>query len=130
MTRRLLAALVALHGIVHLIGFVVPWRIAEVTGFPYRTTLLDGAPDLGDLGVRVVGLVWLACSIGFVVAAVGIARRSSWGRSLTVALAAASLVVCLLWIPETAAGIGVNLAILTGTAWMAREGAHTPQVAS
>ena len=49
MIRLVGAALVALHGLIHLIGFVVPWRIATVDGFPYRVTTLGGLADLGEL---------------------------------------------------------------------------------
>ena len=43
MTTLLAAAALGLHGLIHLIGFVVPWGIAQVEGFPYRTTALGGA---------------------------------------------------------------------------------------
>ena len=69
MTRIALAAAIAAHGLIHLIGFVVPWQLAAVAGFPYRTTVLDGTADLGEIGVRLVGVLWLACAIGFIVAA-------------------------------------------------------------
>src|SRR5450759_745041 len=36
MIRRIAAVLLALHGVIHLIGFVVPWRIATLEGFVYR----------------------------------------------------------------------------------------------
>lgn len=120
MTRYAVGAVMAAHGVVHLIGFVVPWRLADVEGSPYRTTVLAGAADLGDAGARLVGIVWLACALGFVVAAVGIARRTPWAAPLSAALAALSLVVCVLGLPGTAAGIAVNLAILAGVAWSAR----------
>jgi hypothetical protein len=38
-TRVALAGAIAAHGLIHLIGFVVPWQLAAVAGFPYRTTL-------------------------------------------------------------------------------------------
>lgn len=128
MTRFALAAAIAGHGVIHLIGFVVPWHLAAVAGFPYRTTILDGTADLGDLGMRVVGVIWLACAIGFLVAAVGIARHSSWALPLTATLAVLSLAVCVIGLPETAAGIAVNAAILGGTAWVARSRTHLVQV--
>ena len=34
MTRILAASLLAVHGLIHLIGFVVPWGIAQVDGLP------------------------------------------------------------------------------------------------
>jgi len=128
-TRYALAAVVAAHGVIHLIGFVVPWGLAEVVGFPYRTTVLDGTADLGEAGVRVVGIVWLACTVGFIVAAVGIARLWPWALPLTATLAGLSLVVCIIGLPETAAGIVVNVAILSGAAWVARARPHTLEVA-
>jgi hypothetical protein len=120
MTRLIVATVVAAHGLIHLIGFVVPWRIATVSGFPYRTTTAGGLADLGDVGVRLVGAVWLVCALGFVVAGVGIGRRAPWSLPLTAVLAVVSLVVCLIGLPETAAGIVVNVAILGAVVWVTR----------
>jgi hypothetical protein len=30
------------HGLIHLIGFVVPWRLATMADMPYDTTVLGG----------------------------------------------------------------------------------------
>jgi hypothetical protein len=114
--RLLAAALLAAHGFIHVIGFVVPWRIAQVEGFAYRTTALGGSVELGATGVQVAGLAWLAIAVGFIVAAVGAWRGSAWALGLTVALAIASLAVCVLGLPETAAGIAVDVGILAAVA--------------
>jgi hypothetical protein len=116
--RLFAAAVLAVHGLVHLIGFLVPWRIAQIEGFAYRTTALGGNVELGTTGAQVVGLAWLAIAVGFVVAAIGVWRRSAWALGLTAALATASLVVCVLGLPETVAGIVVNVAILAAVTWM------------
>jgi hypothetical protein len=108
----IVAAGVAIHGLIHLIGFVVPWNLATVAGFPYRTTALDGAIALGDGGARTVGVVWLACAVGFVIAGFGIWRGEPWALPLTAALAVVSIVVCVLALPEAVAGIVVNVVIL------------------
>ena len=118
MLRIAAGAVVAAHGLIHLIGFVVPWGIASVEGFAYRTTALGGAIALGDTGARAVGIVWLACAVGFVVAGLGIWRRASWAAPLTAALAGVSVAVCVLGLPETSAGIVVNAAILGAVAWV------------
>jgi hypothetical protein len=34
MVRWVIAALFVAHGVVHLLGFVVPWKLATVTGLP------------------------------------------------------------------------------------------------
>ncbi len=112
MPRRAFAVLVAVHGLIHLIGFVVPWRLAPVDGFPYRTTAFNGSLLLGETGAQVIGVAWLALAVGFVIAGLGIWRSSTWALPLTAALAMASLIVCVLGLPEAAAGIVVNVAIL------------------
>ena len=66
MIRTLAAAILAAHGLIHLIGFVVPWGIAQVEGFPYRTSALAGAVALGETGARAVGVAWLVLAVGFV----------------------------------------------------------------
>jgi hypothetical protein len=124
MFRRAFAAVVAIHGLIHLIGFVVPWHLATMEGFAYRITALGGAIALGDAGARAVGVVWLACAVGFVIAGIGIWRGASWAVPLTVALAVVSIVVCVLGLPETSAGIAANALILgiLGFAAYARPG--------
>ena len=119
MIRLLAAALLAVHGLIHIIGFVVPWGIAQVEGFPYRTSALAGAVALGEPGARLVGVAWLVLAIGFVVADVTTWRRVAWAAPLTAALAVGSIVVCTLGLPEAAFGIVVNVAILAALVWTA-----------
>jgi hypothetical protein len=116
--RRIAAILLALHGVIHLIGFVTPWRIATLEGFAYRTTVLNGALDVGDAGVRVVGLVWLGLTAGFLAAGYGVWRGKRWAVGLTGVLAVVSLVVCLLGLPETFAGIAIDGVILAALAYI------------
>lgn len=118
--RRFAAVVLALHGLVHLIGFVVPWRVAQVEGFAYRTTAFDGAIELGETAALVIGLAWLAIAVGFVVAAVGVWEARAWAVPLVGVLAAASLAVCVLGLPETVAGIVLDVAILRAVAWTVR----------
>jgi hypothetical protein len=129
MTRRIAAVLLAAHGLIHLIGFVVPWGIAQVEGFPYRTTALGGAITLGDGGVRAVGVAWLALAVLFVVAGVALWRGARWAPGLAAVLAVASIAVCALGLPEAAFGIVVDLAILALVAWPALGRRATPSAA-
>ncbi len=119
MIRRLGAVILAAHGLIHLIGFVVPWGLTQVDGFPYRTTALGGAVTLGEPGVRLVGVLWLALAIGFVVAGIGAWRGDPWWVPLTAGLALVSIVVCALGLPEAALGMMVNVGILAVVAWAA-----------
>ena len=119
MIQTVAAILLVVHGLIHLIGFVVPWRLATLAGFPLRTTAFNGAVELGDLGARLVGLVWLALAIGFVAAAYGVWRGESWAVPLVAGLAAISLVACVAGFPEAGVGIAINIAILGVVAYVA-----------
>lgn len=48
----------------------------------------------------------------------------AWAGPLTACLAVGSIVICVLGLPETAAGIAVNLAILAVLATLALRGAR------
>lgn len=129
MLRIVAGAIVAAHGLIHLIGFVVPWGVASVEGFAYRNTVLAGAVALGDAGIRALGIIWLACAVLFVIAGVGTWRRTAWSLPLAAAVAVVSLALCVLGLPETAAGIAVNAAILVAAWWLALARPRTQGVA-
>jgi hypothetical protein len=116
---RMAAALLALHGVIHLIGFVSPWRIAALEGFSYRTTVLGGAFDIGGDGARLIGLVWLGLTLGFLTAGYGVWRGKPWAVGLTGLLAIVSLIVCIVGFPETAAGAAIDVVILATVSYVA-----------
>jgi hypothetical protein len=116
--RGAASAVLALHGIIHLIGFVVPWKLATFEGFPYATTALNGQVELGADGARILGLAWLVCAVGFVACSYAVWRRSRWAVPLTIVVAAASLVVCVLGLPAAVAGIPIDLGILAVAAYL------------
>jgi hypothetical protein len=51
--RTISAVLLAMHGLIHLIGPAVYWKVVELEEFAYKTTLLDGRWDLGDAGIKI-----------------------------------------------------------------------------
>ena len=71
--RVLLGGTLLVHGVAHLVGFVVPWRIVTSSEVPYRTTLLGA--DIGQAGVRALGLAWLLVSVLFVVLGASVLRH-------------------------------------------------------
>ena len=110
--HTIVAIIFIIHGLVHLIGFAVPWRLAEVEGFAYKTTLLFGNLDVGDTGIRAVGLFWLLAAIGFVVAGVALFTLQPWWQVITLGVTLFSLLLCILGLPESKFGVLINLAIL------------------
>ena len=109
--RIALAILMALHGVAHLVGFAGAWRLAP-QGIPYKTTVLAGQIDLGDAGIRLFGLLWLAAGLSFVLAAVGAVVDTEWWAELALVIAVASLVLSVTELPQAGIGIAVNLVVI------------------
>lgn len=116
--RIALAVVLAIHGIAHLVGFIGSWHLDASGGIPYRTTLLAGHVDVGDTGIRAVGILWLMMAIAFVVAAIGTAMGVDWWVKAVAVIATASLALTILQLPEARIGLVVNLAILGALAFV------------
>jgi hypothetical protein len=109
--RFALAALLIAHGVAHLVGFVVPWRLVSTAEVPYRTTILGGVTDLGDAGARALGVVWLVAALAFVLLAGAV--LAGWNVRLWVfAMLALSSVLCVVGWPEARIGLVVNAVLL------------------
>jgi uncharacterized membrane protein YhdT len=106
------AALLTLHGLVHRMGFVAYWPIAELQGLPYKTTLLDGRWDLGRTGIRLFSVVWLVTAIGFVIAAVGMATHQDWWQVALASVTLLSLVITALDVRVAFMGALIDAVIL------------------
>lgn len=104
--------LMALHGVAHIPGFVVSWRLADLQGMPYHTSLFGGRLQVGDAGMRVVGILWLVAALAFV--AVGIAAffDRSWWMTAGLAVVVLSLALCATEIRAARVGVVVNAVLL------------------
>ena len=60
------AAYLMIHGFAHIIGFIVFWRISEIEGITYKTTIFNGKIDVADFGIRIIGIIWLLLSLTFI----------------------------------------------------------------
>lgn len=110
--RFVLAFFLVAHGVAHLVGVVSSWKLVALAEVPYRTTVFAGRVDLGDAGIRVVGVLWLLAALAFVVAAIAVATQAAWAPHLTLAAASASLLLCTATWPETRIGVAVNVLVL------------------
>jgi hypothetical protein len=110
--RLLLMLFLVAHGLAHLPGFLVPWRLATLPELPYRTTLLAGRLEVGEAGIRAVGVVWLSLALTFAILSVGVYLRSPWVVNGVIGGAALSIVLSILAWPEARLGILANLAVL------------------
>lgn len=110
--RFLLALLMAVHGVAHGVGFVVTWRLTEFQDMPHDTTLLSGTLDVGEGGIKVVGVMWLLTGLAFVVAAAAALLDASWWPTLSVVTAVCSLPLNVAGWPESRLGVLVNVLLI------------------
>jgi hypothetical protein len=102
----------ALHGLIHLIGTAAYLKLADVQGFPYKTTVLGGYWDLGQAGISFFGVLWTVAAIGFVVAAIAFFIHLTWWRSALLWVTLLSLMLTALDWGNAYAGILINSVIL------------------
>jgi hypothetical protein len=99
------------HGVAHLVGFSAAWALSPAK-IPHLTTVIGGRFDVGESGIRVVGLLWVAAAVAFAVVAVGAALATPWWPSALIVVALGSLALCVLGWPEAKIGVMLNLGIL------------------
>ncbi|MFF5213579.1 hypothetical protein [Streptosporangium sp. NPDC000396] len=96
------------HGVVHMAGFLLLWKITEVGELTYGQM----APDPGTIAGKLAGVVWLDAAMLFCCAAVLLAAgRSVWRPTALVAVAL-SLPVALIDVRQTVAGVVVDVVVL------------------
>jgi len=98
------AVLLAVHGLIHLMGFLKAWKIAPVPQLTGATLF-----PLPESAARVVGLLWLiACLALAGAAAVLLARGAGWWILAAAGVALSQLLVIYAW-PDAKAGTIANV---------------------
>lgn len=109
--RFVLALLLVAHGVAHLVGFVSSWKLATLAELPYKTAVFSGRVDVGDAGIRVMGVLWLLAALAFLVAAFAVATETGWAVRFTLAAVIASLILCVVFWPDARIGVAVNVGL-------------------
>ena len=110
--RYVLPVVMLAHGLAHLPGFVTAWRLRTLPDFPYHTLVLRGRWDVGDAGMRVLGVLWLAAALGLWVAALGVFTSDARWIPLAFATVVLSAMLCVLEWPIARVGLWTNLVLL------------------
>ena len=106
------AVVIAAHGLVHLMGVALLWKLGE----PGQLHYADAEPAPGSTAGYLVGSLWLAAALLFVIAAVLLAAgRASW-RIVALAAAAVSVPVIGVASGQAIAGLVVDGVVLIGVA--------------
>ena len=109
------AVVVAAHGLVHLMGVALLWKIGE----PGQLRYTDAVPAPGSTAGYLVGGLWLAAGAAFVAAAVLLAARRAPWRIVALAAVAVSAPVIGLAPGQAIAGLAVDGVVLIAvvTSW-------------
>lgn len=110
--RIILSIFLFLHGMAHLIGFLVPWRIVKTDDMPYKTTLFFGKINIGDIGIRITGIIWLLIALAFFYAGWITLQRMDYWLSCVLIVSLISLIFCILAIPDSHIGIYINITLI------------------
>jgi hypothetical protein len=99
-----------LHAFAHLPGFVGSWHLGA--GVPHKTTIIADRVDVGDVGIRALGILWLLAGAAFLLVAAAAITRVPWWPQLALGVVAFSLALCLVHLPDARFGAAVNVALL------------------
>jgi len=109
---RVFAVFLVLHGLVHVIGFTVPWRLGGLRGSEYSTMIVNRSIEVGDTAVKTLGLFWLAAAVAFVVVGMMVWQARVRARQATLALLLGSLVLCAIDLPTSVMGLAIDVVLL------------------
>ena len=87
------AVVIAVHGLIHLMGVALLWKLGEPGGLRYA----DAVPAPGSAAAYVVGGLWLLAAVLFVTAAVLlVAGRAAWRMTALAAVVVSVPVIALM----------------------------------
>ncbi len=105
------AILLLLHGLIHLMGFLKPWKLAAVPQLSGRAIV-----PLSEGAFRVVGVLWLIAAAALVWAALlRVMDRESWWMFAAPAIVLSQALIVLQW-RDAWAGTGANLLLALAVA--------------
>ena len=110
--KIILSLYLILHGGIHILGFLAYFDLLKWDEITYSTRVLMGRIDLGYVGIRLLGIVWLVVMVMFIVAGIAAFSMPDWWFNLTLAATGLSMVLCILGLPDTRIGILANLVLL------------------
>lgn len=116
----------AVHGLIHLMGFVAYWPLGSVAELPYKTALAGGRWEIGAAGMRLFSLLWLVAAAGFVLAALGLVLNWEWWRTLLWCTTLLSLLISTLDWSVAFRGAIIDLVLLALLALLPWIGAWLP----
>ncbi|HEX3016027.1 MAG TPA: hypothetical protein VHQ46_06580 [Desulfobacteria bacterium] len=103
------AAVIILHGLIHLMGGVNELGLAKVEGLSGQTLV----PIAGYLK-SVLGILWFLAVVAFLIAGIGLLTNQTWWKAIAVGAVILSQVLIIIWWPAAKFGTVANVLVLIG----------------
>jgi hypothetical protein len=112
--RNALAALLIVHGVIHVLGPLATWDLVDFED-------IDGMPTIGmsDTLADGLGVVWLISLVLFVAAGIAVLLRRKWWVPVSLVGVVISQVLIVLWWEGAWRGTIANALVLAAV-WLAR----------
>jgi hypothetical protein len=120
--------ILAFHGLIHLMGATAYLKLGVLQELPYKTTVLGGRVDLGELGIAVFGALWAIAALGFISSVAGMLTNQNWWRAVLLGVTLLSLVLTALDSSAAFIGVIVNVVILVVFWLESRDTEHRPMI--
>jgi hypothetical protein len=101
-----LGGLMILHGFAHLPAILGSWKLATVDDVSFQPNVLF--TNASDALVYALGAVWLVAALSFILAGVGVLRKSFWWPAATAFALVLSVSMTMLWQQDAAIGLVLN----------------------
>ena len=111
MGKYVLVVFLALHGLVHGLGFAATWKLGPAIAVSATPSLIPGLAP-GGVPVQVLGVLWLLAAIALAGAAFGLLTDRLWWRNVAASAAVVSLALCVAWWSDAKAGALIDIGIL------------------
>lgn len=107
LVRWIVGFLLVGHGLIHVLGPLEIWGLADVEALSGEPTI-----DLGSAAVQAFALAWLCALVTLVVAGIAVIARQPWWRALAIIGVVISQAAIVAWWDDAAAGTVANLLII------------------
>lgn len=106
LVRWIVGLLLIGHGLIHVLGPLATWGLADIEA-------LTGDPTI-DMGAAtdVVALAWLIALVMLVIAGAAVLARRTWWRTLAAIGVIVSQATIFMWWDDAAAGTAANLLVV------------------
>ena len=112
MINTIFTIILLIHAIAHLPGFIMAFKLAEIKELPFSTKIFFKKIEIGEIGIKIYGLVWLVLSIIFFVSVLFILFDKPVYKDTVLVASLLSLIISIGGLPETKYGVIINLLII------------------